>query len=118
MHAGSPDSIRLTAARRECVQVLKKADAKVQLKAVDVIRNMAAAGADTKLVRAVVDDLVAMVQVRVPDICLGVCEPVFSTCIACCLSCEIRRMDACACRGTQTLPLALCCGHPNHTEHI
>lgn len=45
-------------------QVLKKDDPKVQIKAVDVIRNMAAAGADTKLVRAVVDELVSMVQVR------------------------------------------------------
>lgn len=41
--------------------VLKNGDEKMQLKAVDVIRNISAAGADARLVRAVVDELVLMV---------------------------------------------------------
>ena len=42
--------------------VLKEGDEKMQLRAVDVIRNISAAGADVKLVKAVVDELVMMVK--------------------------------------------------------
>lgn len=48
-------------------KVIKSGDPKIQLKAVDVIRNLAAAGADAHLVRAVVDELALMIQVRSPS---------------------------------------------------